>query len=617
MPNLAKIIERGVIGNVRAIGPGVPAMLWTSVATGKTADQHGVLSGVEADPLGGALRDVSSTCRRGKALWNIAMQAGLRTHVVNWSATHPAEPLNGSCVPPPFTKPTAMVGEPWPVAAGSVFPERIAEALAQFRVHAGELTGEELLPFLPNLSRIDQDRDNRAIVVADLLARAISVQGVATWLLEQEPCELMMMGWDAVELAGYRFLQYEPPRLPFISEDDFRLYGEVVKGMYCFHDMLLGHIVRLAGPDATIVIASPSGFRTGAERPVADGWRQNPGAWLRPYGALAMAGPGIRKDELIHGATQFDLAPTVLTLLGIAAGEDMPGRVLEQAFEIPRNPQRIPSWEHVAGDAGLHQLESEEDRAAGAAAIAGLETVGYEQPAPHPNEAVVRRNRLLNRGLVQMSVRRYTEARQSLEELAAELPEKPELRMWIAYCQQMLGDRSGCKETLAGIEAEGLTGAMASLLEAQIEGESPSGQAALLRAESLAPEVPLVCYLAAGAHLRTKNWEAAERQLRRSLELDPSFQPSHDMLAHLLAAQGRTSEAVDAALAALEIDAGSAMSHFALGLALVGDGDPERALRAFDWSRELNPQLRDAGLWAAAVRIRQRAEAAAKAEQDK
>jgi predicted AlkP superfamily phosphohydrolase/phosphomutase len=42
MPVLAGLIGRGVRGNLASLMPMVSPMLWTTIATGKTADAHGV-----------------------------------------------------------------------------------------------------------------------------------------------------------------------------------------------------------------------------------------------------------------------------------------------------------------------------------------------------------------------------------------------------------------------------------------------------------------------------------------------------------------------------------------------------------------------------------------------
>ena len=47
--------------------------------------------------------------------------------------------------------------------------------------------------------------------------------------------------------------------------------------------------------------------------------------WL---GVMALAGAGIRQDERIYGVNLLDVAPTVLALFGLPAGEDMLDRGL-------------------------------------------------------------------------------------------------------------------------------------------------------------------------------------------------------------------------------------------------------------------------------------------------
>lgn len=52
-----------------------------------------------------------------------------------------------------------------------------------------------------------------------------------------------------------------------------------------------------------------------------------------PEGVIIMAGKHIRKNRLVEGAKTFDIAPTILYLLGLPAAKDMDGRVLIEAFE--------------------------------------------------------------------------------------------------------------------------------------------------------------------------------------------------------------------------------------------------------------------------------------------
>ena len=51
MPNLARLVEQGVIGNLATLQPVLSPMLWTSIATGKRAYKHGIHGFSEPDPL--------------------------------------------------------------------------------------------------------------------------------------------------------------------------------------------------------------------------------------------------------------------------------------------------------------------------------------------------------------------------------------------------------------------------------------------------------------------------------------------------------------------------------------------------------------------------------------
>ena len=119
--------------------------------------------------------------------------------------------------------------------------------------------------------------------------------------------------------------------------------------------MMLERLLQLAGPETTVVLCSDHGFESGAQRPRGVPREPaGPAVWHRQYGILVMAGPGIKRDERIYGASLIDIAPTVLTLFGLPVGEDMDGRPLLEAFETTPKVETIPSWEDRPGDAGMH-----------------------------------------------------------------------------------------------------------------------------------------------------------------------------------------------------------------------------------------------------------------------
>lgn len=267
MPALGKLVSGGVIANLASTEPLLSPLIWNSIATGKLADKHGVLGFMEPDPVSGGIRPVSSTSRKVKALWNILTQQGLRTHVVGWLGSHPAEPINGIAISAAYQHATAPLGRPWPLPAGAVHPENLRETFAALRVHPGELTAEELLPFIPRAAEIDQEKDPRLAAFAIILAECITVHNAATWILEHESWDLLAVYYDALDHICHAFAPYHPPLMEGVPERDQEIYAEVVTGAYRFHDMMLERLVRLAGPEATVMLVSDHGFHSGRTRP--------------------------------------------------------------------------------------------------------------------------------------------------------------------------------------------------------------------------------------------------------------------------------------------------------------------------------------------------------------
>src|SRR5881392_4296433 len=70
MPNLARLIEEGICGNVATLQPVLSPILWTSIATGKRAYKHGIHGFSEPLPDGSAVRPVTILSRNTKAIWN-------------------------------------------------------------------------------------------------------------------------------------------------------------------------------------------------------------------------------------------------------------------------------------------------------------------------------------------------------------------------------------------------------------------------------------------------------------------------------------------------------------------------------------------------------------------
>src|SRR5690606_22821361 len=246
MPALEKLVNKGVSGNIATLEPVLSPMLWSSIATGKLADKHGIHGFTEPDPNTGHIRPVSGASRKAKAVWNILSHQNFNSNVIGWWPSHPAEPIKGVCVSNLYQRATADFGKPWPMLKGCVHPEELSKQFMQLRIHPAELTAAHVLPFIPLLEKINQEKDKRLATFLKLLADTATIQSAVTWSMENTDWDFTAVYFDGVDHFSHAFMKYHPPRLPGISEKDFEIYKDVVNSAYIFHDMLLERLVELA-----------------------------------------------------------------------------------------------------------------------------------------------------------------------------------------------------------------------------------------------------------------------------------------------------------------------------------------------------------------------------------
>src|SRR5262245_50237112 len=98
LPNLARLKAAGAWGPLRSMDPMLSPLLWTTAATGKPPEIHGIIDFLVRDTRTGKPVPVSSRGRRVKALWNMLSDAGRTSAVIAWWATWPAERIAGHIV---------------------------------------------------------------------------------------------------------------------------------------------------------------------------------------------------------------------------------------------------------------------------------------------------------------------------------------------------------------------------------------------------------------------------------------------------------------------------------------------------------------------------------------
>ncbi len=404
LPNLARLIAAGTRGPLRSYDPMISPLLWTTMVTGVGPDVHGVADFQAIQPASGRRVPITSRFRRVKALWNILGDAGKSSAFVAWWASYPAERVSGVQVSN-LVAFQALRPKPagTPAPAGITFPadyyDRIRPSLitaadlpfeeARAILHVGREEFEEARREVLKQPAVDEASENRKLaqrpvpLAISILTGSRNYATIAADLAARR-FDLTAVYFEGIDMMGHRFQHCMPPRLAICPPEDFARFRDAVTGFYVRQDALIGEVLTAAGPEATVMVVSDHGFKSGAGRPteVLPFTTQQPVEWHHEEGIFILSGPAARAGERLPApATLFDIAPTLLYLVGLPVAEDMPGRVLleaiDPAFTRSHPARSVPSYEplgsrpEVVTATGPGAEEAERDL------LASLRALGY------------------------------------------------------------------------------------------------------------------------------------------------------------------------------------------------------------------------------------------------
>tara|TARA_B110000238_G_scaffold149673_1_gene161411 strand:+ start:942 stop:3503 length:2562 start_codon:yes stop_codon:yes gene_type:complete len=604
MPNLEKLVNGGASGKIATLDPPLSPTLWTSIATGVRPYKHGILGFTEADPSGKGIRPIYHTKRKVKAVWNILTQHKLKTHVVGWWPSHPAEPINGVMISDFYHKSTGKFTEQWPMKEGTVHPKSLEETFAKLRIHPEELTASHILPFVPNARKIDQKSDQRLTGLRKITAQCATIHSAFTYTLDHEEWDFAAVYFDSIDHYSHGFMKFHPPKQEQISQQDFDMYQDVVTGGYRFHDMMLGQLMEQAGEDTTIILVSDHGFHPDHNRPkVIPKEPSGPALEHSPYGIVVINGPGIKKDELIFGASILDVTPTILTLFGLPVAEDMDGKTLISAFVDPPEIDTIKSWENIKGADGrlteelnisLEEMEAE---------LKQLVDLGYIQDPGDDAEIAIKNTEDENNFYL---ARCYFDGGEwekgiaILEKLYNENPDTLRYASRLAHGYMITGQYKKSRKVVDYVkeildsEHPSLEILEASLLFA--EERYKGALELLMKVEREAGTNPDLSFRIANTYLQLGKFEQAEPLILKALEEDNENINGWYTLGLCYYDQAKYDLAVNAFLDSIGLQYYFPQAHYYLGMALYEMEKYEDAAAAFDITLRIAPAIDEARL---------------------
>jgi len=584
MPCLQHFLSGAVSGELQPVRPWDSAALWTSIATGHRATNHGVLGAFEVAPCRTRIRPSSRWTRTAPAVWSILSDSGYRTHAFGWPASHPAEPINGVAVSDLF----ADFG-----AEDSIHPRRLLDTLLALRLLPTEIDAASLVTLLPGAAELNPMADQRLFVIAQFLASTASLHAAATWALEHEP-------WDfaAVRYAGLARLVhvFGPAYIAMQAGehgDDADLFGDLIPNALRFFDMLLRRLVELAGSDASIMLISEQGWVS--QPPVRKTRRSRP-----EPGVLVAAGPAFKPRRPLQDASVCDVAPTILDLFGLHPEPGTHGRawrdVLRNDFSGADLEDAQQSGEESIGETNSvpEALNSEPPSPPDDEPVAHLLALGYrEQPDDYLRFAIeqLEQERQWRFAEAWIDNRQYEQAARVLECLVQSEPTSKLYRSMLAETYFRAGEYDACRAVIVALQADGLDtplGQLGLAAIATLDEKINEAVEHLRRAEAMqgasAAELDMIGQL----YLRLRQVADADRAFDAAIAHDPELGTAHEGRAIALLVAGDPPSAERHAREAVRLNPHSYKAQYHLGIALTRQNRSDEAIEVLRAATQLD-----------------------------
>lgn len=604
LPNLKALRDGGASGVLRSDEPMLSPILWTSIATGHTSDEHGVTWFMSDGPNGTKI-PVSSNARRTHALWDILSERDRTVGVIGWWATWPADPVDGFIVSDYVGWHSFGVTGRALNAPGKTYPEDLYADIRGFVDNAAHDTEPALarMVHLPPEKLRGNPPDSPIEYLREAIAATSGYTSIALHQLEKERPDLLAIYYEGTDATMHLYGRYAPPQDAWISDEDFAAYKDVVREYWKWQDHQLGRLLAQRHDNTTVVVVSDHGFRTGAERLKEDQFSiERADASHMIDGIIILNGPAVRAGSKIENASVYDVTPTVLNLMGLPVGRDMKGRPLtaplKRSWSENHPAQMIATYETkprtragtpvASGSAEAKQMEerlrslgyissgptgtvpgagttAQPPTGTGTAPPGGTTTPPPATTTTPPPEASGNIEQAVNRAVVLRKQGKLEEAAGVLEPL------------------------------LEGGKAHEAVGA--NLARVYVEMKRYDDAEKLLR--SLIAQYPdkLANYEDLGLTLATAGrYDDAIAVYDRGLEQNPQWAVGLAAKAQAMYSEGKEGQALPVVKEALRIDPSLATAHYTHGAILSAMGRPADARVALERAMQLDPSSVDAAL---------------------
>jgi hypothetical protein len=404
LPTFSRFFAEGAHAEMEVTSPIMSPIVWTTMASGYPAEVHGV-----GGWTNGRGRSFTGADVRVERVWDVVSASGGEALVAGWLMTWPAPILRGQVLTDRFVWSQPMsrdnsVEDHETDRDATTYPDRLASLAATLVPDAAWLAASPLAYQVEAYGAPSHPlrRDETHVRVfetlwptSDAALGVVYVNGADQvshlyWPFQDPEVQRTIRSDPTAhkqqvdELLRRHPRQAKPPYWEKgVTGAELAEASRWVPDYYVYLDGVLDRVWRLVGPDTTLVLLSDHGFQCSSSKPLVVGGH-------RGGAVFAAVGPRV-KARSAGKAHVLDVAPTLYALLGLPAAADMPGRVLDELFDVaPLAPLDTRTLERGVVEVGDGESAGDD------ALRSQLEALGYLDAEGRPNAAIGESRRSTN-----------------------------------------------------------------------------------------------------------------------------------------------------------------------------------------------------------------------------
>ncbi|NIR51226.1 hypothetical protein GWO43_21685 [candidate division KSB1 bacterium] len=269
MPNLARLMAQGVTFHTECEEPVVSPVVWTSIATAKSPEKHGVKS-----------FHATSASVKTKRIWDIFLDRGAAVGIMGHFVIWPPQKVRG------FMVPDLLALDDQTQPEDLRFLRKLTESSKSGRgegIHHNMQSawdayahGVRLSTLWSAFIQLAQKKFSKRPLIEEQFGMRVLKQclyaDVFTWLWKKYRPQYAYFHNHLIDTSSHIFWKYlEPQKFGKVPQDEVEKYGDYLFKAFEHADATLGQILTLVDEDTVVIVASDHGAKAAVEQ--ARQWR--------------------------------------------------------------------------------------------------------------------------------------------------------------------------------------------------------------------------------------------------------------------------------------------------------------------------------------------------------